>query len=65
MPRVIGEGDRIDKLGRYFEYFDVYNRFGITFERFVYLVDSGRWLEAMESNRLPLYHKGKLEEVSI
>lgn len=35
--------DRIDKLGEYFVYFNIMERFKITFERFVQLVDSGLW----------------------
>lgn len=37
--------ERIDKLGRYFVYFEVRERFNITFERFIELVDSGQWEE--------------------
>jgi len=35
--------DRLDKLGTYFVYFDVLKRYGITFERFIQIVDRGRW----------------------
>jgi hypothetical protein len=35
--------DRIDKLGEYFVYFKIKERFQITFERFVEVVDSGQW----------------------
>jgi hypothetical protein len=35
--------DRIDKLGDYFVYFNIRERFEITFERFVQIVDSGQW----------------------
>jgi hypothetical protein len=35
--------DRIDKLGEYFIYFNIKERFEITFERFVQIVDSGQW----------------------
>jgi hypothetical protein len=35
--------ERIDKLGDYFVYFNIRERFEITFERFVQIVDSGQW----------------------
>lgn len=34
---------RLHKLGDYFVYHEVQKRYGITFERFLYLVDSGVW----------------------
>jgi len=37
--------ERIDKLGKYFVHFKVRERFNITFERFIELVDNGRWKE--------------------
>lgn len=36
---------KIEKLGRYFVYHDILDRFGITFERFVYLVENNMWEE--------------------
>jgi hypothetical protein len=42
---VIPMEDRIDRLGTYFVYFNVRERFNITFEQFVYLVDIGAWAE--------------------
>jgi hypothetical protein len=41
--RMAGSDERIDKLGDYFVYFNIRERFEITFERFVQLVDSGQW----------------------
>lgn len=35
--------ERLDKLGRYFVYFNIYERFNIPFERFIVMVDSGLW----------------------
>lgn len=35
--------DRIDRLGSYFVYFDLLERFNMTFEEFVITVDSGNW----------------------
>lgn len=35
--------DRIDKLGVYFIYHNILERFGLTFESFVYKVDNGTW----------------------
>jgi len=40
--------ERIDKLGAYFVYHNVRERYGITFERFVQLVDSGLWQHYIE-----------------
>jgi hypothetical protein len=36
---------RLHKLGDYFVHFDIRNRFGITFEHFIYLNDRGLWKE--------------------
>jgi len=33
----------IEKLGTYFVYHDLHNRYGITFERFVHMVKLGVW----------------------
>lgn len=57
--------ERLEKLGTYFNHFEVRKTWGITFEQFIHLVDCGRWLESMESNRLPLYHRGRLEDVAL
>lgn len=35
--------DRIDRLGSYFVYFNLLERFDMTFEEFVITVDSGNW----------------------
>jgi predicted RNA-binding protein (virulence factor B family) len=40
--------ERIDKLGTYFIYHNIKERFDITFETFVTIVDSGRWEEVVE-----------------
>lgn len=37
--------ERLEKLGKYFEHFAVRKRFGLTFEQFIKMVDSGRWTE--------------------
>lgn len=37
------ERDRLDKLGTYFAYFNVKERYGITFEQFIRKVDSDDW----------------------
>ncbi|CAB4142615.1 hypothetical protein UFOVP451_33 [uncultured Caudovirales phage] len=37
--------ERIEKLGTYFVYFDIRQRYGITFERFVNIVSKGGWHE--------------------
>lgn len=37
--------ERLDKLGRYFVYFDIRKKYGITFEQFVNLVAKGLWHE--------------------
>jgi hypothetical protein len=35
--------ERLDKLGTYFCHFEIHSRFGITFERFVWLVERNLW----------------------
>lgn len=40
-----GVGERIDKLGTYYVYFNISERYGLTFERFVEMVDLGSWEE--------------------
>lgn len=35
--------ERLEKLGTYFVYFDLYNTLGITFEQFVEKVKKGTW----------------------
>lgn len=37
--------ERLDKLGNYFIYHQIHPRYGITFERFVHLVNNGLWSE--------------------
>lgn len=37
------DDDLLDRLGRYFCYFDILNRYGITFEQFVRKVQNGTW----------------------
>jgi hypothetical protein len=36
---------KLDRLGRYFCHFEIHSRFNISFERFIRLVDSGKWSE--------------------
>lgn len=55
--------ERLRKIYRQYKKFAVEEKFKLTFEQFVTLVEMGRWLEAMDSGRLPLVHKGHLEEV--
>jgi hypothetical protein len=37
--------ERLDKLATYFIYFNIRERYGITFERFVAVVKRGGWHE--------------------
>lgn len=37
------DDDQLDRLGRYFEYFKVHERYGISFEQFVHKVQIGTW----------------------
>jgi hypothetical protein len=39
---------RIERLGQYFVYFNIHDRYNLTFERFVQLVNSGIWTEFVE-----------------
>ena len=57
--------ERLEKLGIYFLYFDVKESWGITFEQFVKFVEIGLWEDMMANERLPLVHKGRLEEISV
>lgn len=41
----LGFGDRIDKLGNYFVYQNVRHKYHISFEKFLKLVDTGKWEE--------------------
>lgn len=41
--------ERVDKLGTYFVYHKILERFEITFEQFIKMVDSGRWEEFITS----------------
>lgn len=50
MPRPCGESDgyahpedRIDRLGRVFAALKLRERYGVTFERWLEMVDSGAW----------------------
>lgn len=43
------ERDRIDKLGVYFEYHNVLERYGLTFEQFVSKVDNDQWVEIVRN----------------
>lgn len=44
----LGFGDRIDKLGNYFVYHNVLERHYISFEKFLKLVDTGKWEEFLK-----------------
>lgn len=46
------EPDRLDKLAKYFIYFNVLERYNISFNSFVDLVDSGEWENIVRSRRL-------------
>jgi hypothetical protein len=37
--------ERLEKLGNYYCHFDVMRKYGISFERFVSMVDNGTWSE--------------------
>jgi hypothetical protein len=39
---------RIEKLGIYFCHFEIYKRYGMTFEKFVQLVVDGLWKEIVQ-----------------
>ena len=41
--------ERLERLGKYFVYHRIYDRYGITFEHFVRMVEAGTWEEV---NRL-------------
>lgn len=52
MPRPCGEfdayanpADRVDRLGRVFTALKLHERYGVTFERYLEMVDSGAWAE--------------------
>lgn len=42
--------ERVDKLGTYFVYHNIYERFDISFEQFIEMVDSGRWEQFINEN---------------
>lgn len=44
----LGFGDRIDKLGTYFVHHNVLERYYISFEKFLKLVDTGKWEEFLK-----------------
>lgn len=35
--------DQLDRLGTFFEHFNVHERYGLTFEQFVHKVQNGVW----------------------
>jgi hypothetical protein len=39
--------DQVDRLGRLFVVLDIYKRHGITFERWLEMVESGLWAECV------------------
>jgi hypothetical protein len=39
---------KLDKLGEVFVYFQIGQRYGITFSQYVEMVNSGRWKEVTE-----------------
>lgn len=50
MPRPCGEfdayanpADRVDRLGRVFTALKLHERYGVTFERWMHLVETGVW----------------------
>lgn len=47
----LGFGDRIDKLGNYFVYFNVYKRFNISFELFIEMVDNNLWADFIKAEQ--------------
>jgi hypothetical protein len=36
---------KLEKYGQYFCHFEINKRFGISFERFISIVESGRWTD--------------------
>jgi hypothetical protein len=40
--------ERLEKLGKAFIYFEHSKRYGITFEQFISLVDSGAWKDRFQ-----------------
>jgi hypothetical protein len=53
--------ERLEKLGLYFTHFAVQERFNITFEQFVGMVNEGRWQDVMLSNEDILRRANKNE----
>jgi len=43
--------DLVDRLGRLFVALQLHDRYGITFERYLQLVESGAWQEVMWRER--------------
>lgn len=43
--------ERLDKLGNYFVYFRIYERFNITFETFVYMVNNDVWQRFIDDHQ--------------
>ena len=44
----LGFGDRIDKLGNYFVYHNTFEKYHISFEKFLKLVETGKWEEFLD-----------------
>jgi hypothetical protein len=44
--------ERLEKLGLYFTHFDIRERYNITFEQFVSMVENGRWSDIMTTPEL-------------
>jgi len=42
--------ERLERLGKYFVYHRIYDRYGITFERFVRMVEAGTWGKEYSEN---------------
>lgn len=43
--------DRIDRLGSYFVYFNIYERFNISFEFFIEMVDKDLWADFIKAQQ--------------
>jgi hypothetical protein len=39
--------ERLEKLGKYFCHFDIRSKYGISFERFLSMVENGTWSEVV------------------
>jgi hypothetical protein len=49
LPFVDPDIDRLDKLERYFNHFEVESRYGISFKEFVRRVEAGTWVAYLAS----------------